>query len=464
MENNTFKFTGAAAVEKPKRIRKEVRTLSTIPTGSGNLAFDKVCYSFLGLTGAEKLEFGQKIEAKGGVIGNPGKRTQYLIYDTEEGPGRKFWQTAVKREEEGSIYLLTKELFLAWTEPEYSITKLKYEKQLQMICQYLNHRKDWESDQYGRREELESFMTAEVNGALEDIYRMKDCECFIKYVDFISEKEKSWTESGYSDGFYVYSLVNKYVDRSIEEKDLTMTAALLGYKAEHYDEQFMEEADANEMDIEFGKKERAPAYFAKGAEIRFGSYIQSAEDGAGTEPIEWEVLKQENGKVLLISKYGLITKRYNKTYTGITWENCSLRKWLNEEFFKEAFTEEEQERIQKVTNNNPDNEYYRTKGGNDTEDRIFLLSIDEVKEYFRSDEAMIKKATPYAKKSGADTNSSGSCWWWLRSPGDYDYDYGAALVDLNGGVIEHSHYVNYDESCVCPALWLEISNPDSEIL
>ena len=79
--------------------------------------------------------------------------------------------------------------------------------------------------------------------------------------------------------------------------------------------------------------------------IPFGHYEQDNNPGNGPEPIEWLVLDIQDGKALLLSKYGLEAKAYNTKFVDITWENCTLRTWLNGEFLAKAFSAEEQSAI-----------------------------------------------------------------------------------------------------------------------
>ena len=114
------------------------------------------------------------------------------------------------------------------------------------------------------------------------------------------------------------------------------------------------------------------------------------------QPIKWIVLEANENEALLISLYGLDCKEYDnhKDSNDITWENCDLRKWLNDDFLKYAFSEEEIKRIKFSELKNDDNTECDTKGGNDTTDRIFCLSINEVEQYFSSDDA--RKCRPTA--------------------------------------------------------------------
>ena len=99
---------------------------------------------------------------------------------------------------------------------------------------------------------------------------------------------------------------------------------------------------------------------------------------------------------MLISKYGLDAKPYNEKITGITWESCTLRKWLNNDFLNAAFSAEERAIISKTRVTADENPEYDTSPGNDTNDKIFLLSITEVNKYFSSDEARKCAPTDYA--------------------------------------------------------------------
>ena len=203
------------------------------------------------------------------------------------------------------------------------------------------------------------------------------------------------------------------------------------------------------------------AYFAVGNEIQFGQYEQDGDSSNGAEAIEWMVLDRQENRVLLLSKYGLDAKPYNKTNTDITWEQSTLRSWLNGEFLNTAFSAEEQSAIMKTAVDNSQAEGYsgwNTNGGNNTEDQVFLLSYKEAfEDYFTSDAARICMPTSYAVQQGAWTNDeTGACWWWLRSPGFYQSC--AAYVYYFGS--RYYHGVNDGCECVRPALWI---NLDSDI-
>lgn len=116
--------------------------------------------------------------------------------------------------------------------------------------------------------------------------------------------------------------------------------------------------------------------------VTFGSYPQSDASGNTKELIEWIVLDRQGDKTLLLSKYILDCKCYNNKFEDVTWETSSLRNWLNSDFYDNAFNGSEQEKIQTtnvITNNNI---FRGTKGGNNTQDKIFSISIEEVRRYF----------------------------------------------------------------------------------
>ena len=121
------------------------------------------------------------------------------------------------------------------------------------------------------------------------------------------------------------------------------------------------------------------ASFQPGDYITFGTYPQGPN--GEVQPIEWLILNVQEGKALLISRYGLDVKSYNAEYCDTTWEQCTLRTWLNNDFLSTAFTIAEQEAIllSNVDNSKAQcNNSYNTTGGNNTQDKIFLLSYAEV--------------------------------------------------------------------------------------
>lgn len=187
--------------------------------------------------------------------------------------------------------------------------------------------------------------------------------------------------------------------------------------------------------------------------ITFGSYEQDRDTSNGSEEIEWLILDIQDGKALVVSKYALVCQPYNMEDTDVTWETCTLRQWLNDDFINTAFSADERSMIPTVTVSADENPDYTTNPGNDTQDKVFLLSIEEVDEYFGSDSARQCWPTDFAVANGA-FGREGFCWWWLRSPGDCQSN--AAIVRDDGGVVESGYGVRVVTTAVRPAMWIEI--------
>ena len=190
--------------------------------------------------------------------------------------------------------------------------------------------------------------------------------------------------------------------------------------------------------------------------VFFGEYEQDNNTANGKEDIEWLVLEVKDGKALVISKYALDCKQYNTNFTDVTWEACTLRRWLNNDFINAAFSAEEKAIIPTVTVSSDKNPEYRTNPGNATQDQVFLLSITEANKYFSSDSTRQCEPTDFAVANGARENGSGNCWWWLRSPGSYQDN--AASVSGEGGVYEFGNLVDGDMDAVRPALWIDLNS------
>ena len=183
-----------------------------------------------------------------------------------------------------------------------------------------------------------------------------------------------------------------------------------------------------------------------GETVRFGKW-------------DWRVLDVQDSKALLIAKNIIEQQPYNDEFATVTWEDCTLRKHLNSEFLKK-FSEEEQARICETENINLDNQWNGTKGGNNTKDKVFLLSIEEVVKYF-GDSGQLEKKNPnsvhwiddqYDSERAAKFNT-GSFWWWLRSPGTNPacpaFVSPDGYIDLTGSSIDFRGGLR-------PALWLKI--------
>lgn len=192
-----------------------------------------------------------------------------------------------------------------------------------------------------------------------------------------------------------------------------------------------------------------------GQYITLGRYEQDNNLENGKEDIEWLVLDKVDGKALVVSRYGLDSKKYNETDEDVTWETCSLRNWLNGEFLTNAFDADELLIIPTVTvpaDKNPEEDI---DSGNATEDKIFLLSVVESEKYIYHTEASCG-ATDYAFAQGVREGSKdgvdGLCRWWTRTPGETLKK--AAYVNFANNAREYGQEVTAVENAIRPAMWV----------
>ena len=197
--------------------------------------------------------------------------------------------------------------------------------------------------------------------------------------------------------------------------------------------------------------------------IKLGRYEQDNNLKNGTEQIEWLVLEVKDGKAFVISEYALDRQPYNTTRQAVTWETCSLRTWMNETFINEAFTENERRIILTTTVTADINRYHdNIPQGNDTEDKLFLLSLSEAERFFplpdsspstTSDPSEFLcscKETPYSsgQKEYFYTN------WLLRTKGSDLYR--VCYVFWEGVFHAAGVAIEADINAVRPAMWIEI--------
>lgn len=206
--------------------------------------------------------------------------------------------------------------------------------------------------------------------------------------------------------------------------------------------------------------------------LYFGTYQQSSDGNGGynIDPIKWRVLENAEGQLFLISDQNLDVFQYHTDWEEITWERSTMRSWLNgygasennggdsgtdytsDNFIGAAFSEKEQKAIAETTVVNDDNPNHNTDGGNNTTDKIFLLSIAEASNssYFADDASRISTNTAYVADGGKGNR------WWLRSPGIGVYY--AASVAGNGDVDNAGVYGDEEDREVRPAFHLDLNS------
>ncbi len=212
---------------------------------------------------------------------------------------------------------------------------------------------------------------------------------------------------------------------------------------------------------------KSKSNFVKDDIIPFGHYEQDNDTTNGKELITWRVLdKNDLGQYLIISEKSLDIQPYHTDHKSITWENSAIRSWLNgynaystDNFIDAAFTTEEKDQIvQSTVSADANPKCSSNPSGNETTDKIFLLSVTEAENYFSNDKDRRAEATPYTKAKGATKDYSdfkNSSYWWLRSPG---CDIACAAYVSSNGTIDHMNgYVTVDDTvAVRPVLWIEL--------
>ena len=244
---------------------------------------------------------------------------------------------------------------------------------------------------------------------------------------------------------------SKKLDANNAGTKVTPTAAADPATKEDYS--WWEDRDVS-ADVSVGDELAA---YAKGSRIFFGSFTQGAE--GEVEDLAWKVLEVENGYALLVSEY-IIDARAFDADGVIQWENSDLRAWLNDEFYKEAFSAEEQALIAQFEIENSDNADFSTDGGHDTEDRVFLLSQEDIDDYFDGVE-LTASATPYTKEKGIASSSTTGDIYWTRSPGCMDISTSepgyVATVSNTGNLYMYGNDSTYTNIGVRPVIWIKIS-------
>ena len=217
-----------------------------------------------------------------------------------------------------------------------------------------------------------------------------------------------------------------------------------------------------------------PVIIKEGAIIPFGKY-------------QWRVLKTDGNSALIITESVIEQRAYHEEFTEITWEHCDLRKYLNKQFY-DTFDPTDKARIMETRVTDCDNPWYDTKWGNPTVERIFLLSTNEVLQYFGDSGDVSNNKRWHWKTDGSDElelsdgphcEEFGQCindqyndarkasymkiynagwderWWWLRSPGIH-LRHTAAVVGKQGALFVCGCDVYSIDMGVRPAMWVSI--------
>lgn len=226
--------------------------------------------------------------------------------------------------------------------------------------------------------------------------------------------------------------------------------------------------------------------------VYFGRYPQSDATGTKSDPIKWRVLSVNGQDAFLVADCNLDAQFYHTKWVKTTWENCTMRSWLNgygsdsnsekedyrrNNFIDRAFTNSEQNAILTTTVKNPGNAYYKTAGGDDTKDKVFLLSFEEVTNsaygfsttigevasvgevVATEDPARTRVNTAYVGAGGSTKSPivkpvGENDLWWLRSPGKFSQN--TMYVGRTGSAYQKGNESD-SRYGVCPALHLNLS-------
>lgn len=179
--------------------------------------------------------------------------------------------------------------------------------------------------------------------------------------------------------------------------------------------------------------------------VVFGAYEQDGNVDNGPEQLQWIPLAEKDGKILLICRYIIDYRDFNESTLAKAsdWKGSSLRKWLNEDFYKTAFSSSEQKKIAKTKVQD-----YKADGalGGTTTDKVFILSKEQAFTYFTSNSARATTSTAYAQKQKSYPNDG---YWLIDSYGSNLYK---CLVNSEGKN-ENNPRVNENEG-VRPVIWI----------
>lgn len=185
-------------------------------------------------------------------------------------------------------------------------------------------------------------------------------------------------------------------------------------------------------------------------------FVGSWPQGSG-EPIVWDVLAEEENRKLLLSRKAVAKRPYHDADEPVSWETCSLRAWLNGDFYRAAFNDYEKQHILKIPVTADRNTYCNTDAGNSTDDHVFLLSLPEVNALLRRKLSAKRKCeadpadAPDADNDNKAADDTG-CVWWLRSPGSEKNE--AACVNGDGQISNFGLPANTPTIAVRPCIWV----------
>lgn len=190
------------------------------------------------------------------------------------------------------------------------------------------------------------------------------------------------------------------------------------------------------------------------------------------EPIKWRVLQVNGEKIFLRANTCLDRQKYHETDMPAIWEESSIRNWLNSDLMDSAFSDPEKQAVADTLVKNDPDPISGKPGGNDTTDKIFLLSAAEATDAsYGSAEGdpnrCIRYPSAYAQAMGLGVwkgvGAGAEAYhddvvWYLRSPSEDPGSNGPACINMDGSVIDDDG--TWTLAGVCPALWLSRSSAE----
>ena len=191
--------------------------------------------------------------------------------------------------------------------------------------------------------------------------------------------------------------------------------------------------------------------------------------------IQWRILVEQPDRMLLLADDIVALRDYHSKSEDTTWANGEIRHYLNHDFYLQ-FSPSEQANILLTCNQNNGNPWYHTLIADETWDKIFLLSLDEVvRDYFGDSSSLLDFPLPKQRYwfQRKDVHNEQRCalflgspwWWWLRTAGKNQrtaiYIHGDGNVGIQGNGVGKRHVnvihpVNKDSrGGIRPALWLK---------
>ncbi len=182
---------------------------------------------------------------------------------------------------------------------------------------------------------------------------------------------------------------------------------------------------------------------------------------SGDERILWYVLDRQDDKMLLVSVSVLSPGEFHNVYEETSWAKCSLREMLNGVFYEEYINNYEKELLIETDVFTSDNVEYGTAGGRTVQDYVFLLSAEEVEQYFPNKEDRYAQATQAAARDGANVDINdgynhaqrdNNTWWWLRNMGADEKK--TVVVDAEGDIDYEGRHSTVATGGIRPAMWV----------